>query len=141
MTFYGKIIMGETSTPVIKLYDANNFQELKYRLLGKEIELQLKKKTKKRSNPQNAYYWGCVLTVFGNALGYTAEEMHLICADKFLKYYEIGKPFPRIRSTTELSTVQFNEYCSQIQIWASTDFGIYIPDPNEWELIKAQIGS
>ena len=38
---------------------------------------------------------------------------------------------PKVKSTTKLSTKEFNEYIEQIQVWAASEHGVVIPDPNE----------
>jgi hypothetical protein len=44
-----------------------------------------------------------------------------------------GMP-PTVRSTSDLSTIEFEEYCSKIRMWASKELGVYIPSPNEPDL-------
>lgn len=38
---------------------------------------------------------------------------------------------PTIGSTTELTTVEFNEYCEKVRGLAAEMWGIYVPEPNE----------
>lgn len=67
--------------------------------------------------------------------------MHQILKIKFLKVDEpVGNDglfISRIKSTTELSTMDFMEYIQQVTIWAGEFFGITIPEPNEQLLIEA----
>ena len=38
---------------------------------------------------------------------------------------------PKVGNTPKLNTVEFNEYVEKIQIWAASEYGVVIPDPNE----------
>lgn len=107
-------------------------------LAGKFISLTIGTK-KKRSNPQNRYYRGCIIPIFQKIykdLGYdvTQEETHQILKERFLTVdlvkddEVVGK---RIKSTTELSTNEMIEYCESLQRMAAEVFDTYIPDPNE----------
>jgi hypothetical protein len=94
-----------------------------------EIQLTVSKVRKPRSNQENAYYWAVIIEILRNELGYTPDEMHEALKWKFLKIHE-GK-IPTVRSTSDLSTVEFEAYMTQIREWASIDMNIYIPEPNE----------
>lgn len=108
---------------------------------GKTITITLDKLKKKRSNPQNAYYFGVIIPILKDALkeaGHTMtnDDVHELLKLKFLKETVLtdentGECIERIKSTTELSTTGFMEYILEIQQWCSEFFGIVIPDPNE----------
>ena len=87
-----------------------------------------------RSIDQNGYYWKIVIGLSAKAFGYTPKEMHIIWKDMMLAKEEIvGFSENRIEvmpSTTKLSTVEMEDYLSQIRI-KSSEMGIYIPLPNE----------
>lgn len=98
---------------------------------GTRIELVLRRQTKRRTDPQNKYYWGCIVPILGEHFGYTKEEMH-----EALKWLFLRKPEsdpPTVGSTAKLDTRAFNEYIEQIQMWAAENFAIVIPDPEEIE--------
>lgn len=109
-------------------------------LEGKEISITVEKAKKKRSNPQNAFYYGCVIPIMKQALkdaGHvmTNEAVHDLLKLRFLKETilvdeDSGACIERIKSTTELTTTTFAEYILQIQEFASSYFGVVIPDPN-----------
>jgi len=123
-TFSGHIVQGE-----IMLDDKQAFARMVKLLEGKRVSLQLGKQVNKRSNPQNAYYWGCVLKTLGDHLGYTSDELHDVMKFKFL-CVDRDAEVPRFRSTTSLSTLEFNEYLERIAQFAA-ELGCYIPEPNE----------
>jgi len=99
---------------------------------GQPVEVIVRKVRSQRSGKQNRYYWPVVVGLLAEHCGYTPEEMHEALKWKFLRT-EVDSPLPTVRSTTSLSTVEFEEYQEQIRIWASSDLGVYIPLPNEVE--------
>jgi hypothetical protein len=96
--------------------------------------------TKKRTLPQNNYYWSVVVPMVYEGLrnaGFDAvrhkEDAHEIMKALFLKIAEErnGLKIERVMSTTELKTVGFNEYLLNISVWAFDYLGISIPEPNQ----------
>lgn len=83
-----------------------------------------------RSTPQNRYYWGVVVEILSEHIGFSPEEMHEILKHKFLNPFEkMGyKIYP---NTTQLTTVEFKNYIEKIQRWAAQELQCVIPDPNE----------
>lgn len=94
---------------------------------------------KGRSNNQNRYFRGVVVPMFADAMGesnhdYVADELKKLaevagimrdyCSDKDPEAY-------RIKSTTELSTVQWEELMRILRMFGSSFYQIYIPEPNE----------
>jgi len=88
---------------------------------------------KMRSNEQNRYYFGCILPLLSEHLGYTIDEIHELMKYKFIKKkYTINKEDIYIgESTTKLATVRMEAYFSYIRTWSSMELGCYIPLPNE----------
>lgn len=97
---------------------------------GKPVEIVIRRKRKKRSNPQNKYYRGVVIEILSEYCGYTPDEMHDAIKYKFLKKQTDGKPLT-FGSTAGLTTIEFEELMSKIRIWASSELSVYIPEPNE----------
>ena len=95
-------------------------------LLGYKINIQSIRHT--RSLNQNKYYWGVIIKMLGDEFGYIAEEMHDALRMRFLQVHT--NKLPTIKSTTELSTKEMEEYLSKIRQWASEQ-GIFLPLPNE----------
>lgn len=111
-------------------------------------QIIVEKRVKKRSNQQSAYYFGCCIPAVIDGLienGYPKSELntevvHLMLREKFLRCELIsehtGEVISRIKSTTELSTVQFMDFIADIQRWSSEVLNIYIPDPNEQAVLN-----
>ena len=116
----------------------DSYNEFLKSLPSGTYELVVKKKTNtpdKRSIQQNKYIWGVIYKIVSEESGYTDEEVHEIFKTLFLKrYVSIGKKEIRItKSTTELDTNEFNEYCESIRVWCSFNLNLNIPEPNEVE--------
>jgi hypothetical protein len=85
-----------------------------------------------RSQKQNAYYWGVVLKIMGAEIGYLPDEIHQLMCKEFLSYERSpGELF--VKSTTKLSTVEFEDYLANVRRFAATELSIFIPMPNETE--------
>lgn len=110
-------------------------------LSGGKIMLTIQKAKKHRTSQQNRFYHGVVVVIVANCMheaGYvmTNEDVHDMLRVRFLKETicvneETGDYIERIKSTTELSTVEFMEYVQSIVQWVAEFFGTVIPDPEE----------
>jgi len=108
---------------------------------GKEIQLTIEKASKKRSNNQNAYYWGVVLKFLQIGIkdawgeNWTIEKCHEFCKIQFNIYERYNEDTGEIiripKSTTENTTTSQEEYHSKIRNFIFEWFGITVPLPNE----------
>jgi hypothetical protein len=97
------------------------------------------KKNKKRSNPQNAYYWSCIIPLVTDGLknlGHTwsEEDTHEVLKGLFLKRKKElpnGEIVETVGSTRKLTTEEFNEYIEQIAQFAASYLSLTIPAPGE----------
>lgn len=97
---------------------------------GKTITLEIVRP--KRSKNENNYYWQ-VLAWLSDETGYTPNELHELFKGMFLKkHIEIkGKEYTVIRSTSDLTTTEFEDYLSKIRQLASIEWNFYVKLPNE----------
>lgn len=102
-------------------------------LEGEEVVITLKKYRKKRTDQQNRYFYGVVVKVIAEELGYSPKEMAKIIKGQFL-VTRGDDGFPRVWSTTELNTKRFEEFLEAVRRHYSSEFGIYVPLPNEIEM-------
>ena len=98
-------------------------------------------KADKRSLQQNNYYWE-ILDEYVQPLLYelgwehvkNKEAAHEFMCSLFLKVSDVniqtGEMKERIRSTTELTKLEFSVYLEDIWRW-SAELGVDIPSPNE----------
>lgn len=104
-------------------------------LSGKRITISIDKYKKKRSNEQNAYYFGVIIKMISDHTGYTIEEVHELLKESFLgtKEVKIGDKTTKVpNSTTKLTTSDFMAYIESIQQWSSENLNLYLPSPNEF---------
>lgn len=125
--FFGKVVKGK-----LILEDRALFEMYLETLTDKEVQVSVKRKSKPRSDRQNRYYHGVVIKILADHLGYSPDEMHDALRLHFLIDRE--RKIPTIKSTTSLDTIGFENYMSQIRQWASEEFSLYIPEPNETDL-------
>lgn len=97
----------------------------------KDWQVEVKEKTNKRSNPQNALYWKW-LQIMGDHFGYTKDEMHEELASRFLGMVERktlgGEQIREPRSTTTLNTKEFSEYMNKVEALAMQQ-EVRLPQP------------
>lgn len=111
--------------------DKKRWETVKAFLEGQEVDITIGRHHRKRSRSQNSYYWDVVIALVQEAGGFlTDKEAHDAMRLQFLCKHEDGH-MATVRSTTELTTVEFSDYVAKIQHLAATMWGIYIPDPNE----------
>lgn len=88
----------------------------------------------KRSNPQNAYYWGCVLPMVQEGIKYLGTELTQGETHDFLKgrfnTVLIADGLVAPKSTAALSKVEFSEYIEKVRLFAADFLGVVIPDPS-----------
>lgn len=120
----------------LKLEDRNSFKDQLKLLEGKEVDVTIAIHKKRRSNNQNRYYWGVVVKILCDELGYMPDELHDAIKYKFLaKNIDLkGEKLPVLGSTNKLNTAQFEDLMAKVRAWASRDLQIFIPEPNEIEL-------
>lgn len=99
---------------------------------GKPVELSINQKRSTRSNNQNSYYWGIVLPILAESTGYAKHEHEILHEQLKYKFLmNTGKNgSPYVKSTTSLNTKEFEEYMSDIRVFASAELNCYIPEPN-----------
>lgn len=101
---------------------------------GQSIEIVIHKKKKHRSVQQNRYYW-LVCTMISEHTGFSKEETHAILKSRFLKVEKVnedsGVIYQYVKSTTELSTVEYEQYMDSVRQFAAEEFGMNVPMPNE----------
>jgi len=106
---------------------------LKGRLNG-ETRWILTLSTKKRTSPQNRRYWGRgVLSQISEQAKvggqqYGAEAWHELAKRKFLGVTELPDGSIVGKSSTNLTTTEFSEFCTQVEAWAATELGVTFYD-------------
>ena len=96
--------------------------------------LQLTVKPEKRSQAQNRRYWGqgvlaqiAAQAVVGGKL-YSAEVWHEQFKRQFIGFDELPNGQIIGKSSKELNTAQFCEFCTQVEAYAATELGVRFVD-------------
>lgn len=110
---------------------------------GKDVIVTFSKPKKSRSNNQNAYYWGVVLSIVQTGLLDATGELrnvndihYNILLPMFAPINDIvnkytGEVINERITSSAMTTTQFMEYILEIQKWAAEFLCIDIPSPNE----------
>jgi hypothetical protein len=104
----------------LQLDDMQEYLRNLQKLNGEKVTVKIEKFKKARSLGENSYFHGVVCQILSDELGYSPEEIKGILKWKF-----------KIKSTADLSTVEFEEFMTKVRVWVSGELGIYIPSPNE----------
>lgn len=97
---------------------------------------------RRRSLPQNAYYWSVVVPMVRRGLyesGFdevqTDQDAHELIKKEFVRKEFVNKQTGEVvsitGSTAGLSVSEFAEYLEKICRWASEYLGVVIPSPNQ----------
>jgi len=113
---------------------------------GKEVVITIQVKRKKRSNPQNAYYWGVIVPIFQKGIkdnwgeNFSIKETHEHLKYRFNSKEKLNKDTGEIinipKSTTDNSTEDQERYCNDIREFVREWFNVVIPLPNEQIIIE-----
>lgn len=108
---------------------------------GMDVQLTISKRRKRRSNDQNAYYWGVVVAMTREGINEAwGEHLSLEEAHHILKFQcnyaehvneATGEIIKIPKTTTELSTTEFEEYLERCRRFAQEWLQVIIPLPNE----------
>ncbi len=100
--------------------------------LMKPYTVEILQKRKVRSISQNSLYW-LWLTCIEFETGTDRDELHDYFKHKFILPVEVNVFGEKIMrwTTTDKDTLQFKEYLDKIQVFASVDLSITLPDPED----------
>lgn len=89
---------------------------------------------RKRTKPQNRRYWGggvlaqiaSQATVNGRL--YSAETWHEMFKRQFIGVIELPSGEVIGKSSTELTTAEFSDFCTQVEAYAAAELGVVFYD-------------
>ena len=135
ITISSKVVNGNLAT------NRRRIKEIVSSFEGLEIDICFSKKRKKRSNEQNAYYWGVIIPLFQQGIKECFGEMwdinttHEHIKSQFNKEEKVNIKTSEVvqlyKSTTENSTIEMEEYHEKIRNWMLENMDIICPLPNE----------
>jgi len=108
---------------------------------GKDLLITFEKVSKKRSNNQNAYYWGVLIPILQNCFRehwgeiWSKEKAHGFCKMQFNFIEKVNESTGEIvrvpKSTTENTTSAQEELHIEIRNFIFEWFDVNVPLPNE----------
>ena len=108
---------------------------------GCDVVLTIDKVKKKRSNNQNRFYWGCLIPLMQQGAKdiwgetWSIDKAHQHLSKKFVFHESVNQKNGVItqthKSTTELTTTDWEVYVTEIRIYLLEDFDIDAPEPNQ----------
>ena len=135
MTINSRVESGKLAQNVAKI----NAEIRKHE--GKFIEITIKRKQKRRSIPENRYYFGVVIQIWKDLIydewgeTWSSEQMHEFlkshCNFKEVVNQNTGEIIKIPLSTADLKTIEFEEYLEKCRRLAYDFFNVQIPLPNE----------
>jgi hypothetical protein len=135
------LITGAVSNTGALVFDAGHKDRLRRVALtmrGQRFQIALEPEKRKRSQRQNAWHWAVAVPMIAAACGY---EPHDQAGRDAVHYGLVMKCFgsthhpqlgdvPNVRSS-HLTTAQFSELMEWEARFAATEFGLYLPMPDE----------
>lgn len=114
-------------------------RELKF-FKGIYVSIKIEPVGKKRSDLQNAYYWGVVIKDITNAINnegnnYSNSQVHELLKSELGFHDLIGiSTFQKevVRSTTKYTTKEFEDYLERCRAWAVDVLNIDIQLPKKF---------
>jgi hypothetical protein len=94
-----------------------------------------------RTSRQNKYYWPCFCQLLADYMveqgnsewdRQMAHEMFRLLFLKTSSLTDDGRLVESVRSTTSLTTAEFNEYLDNIAQLLATEFQLIVPEPAEY---------
>lgn len=108
---------------------------------GKDLLITFEKPKKQRSNNQNAYYFGVILSILQNCIKeswgevWSKEKAHDFCKLQFNFIERVNESTGEVvkvpKSTTENTTTAQEEYHAEIRNFIKEWFNVDVPLPNE----------
>lgn len=113
------------------------------KLAGQPVTITVSKAKSKRSRNANAYWWGVVIPCIADSLGYLPyehEAVHDAVVRQIIGLRPGADPRLQIRqSTHDMDKEDFGVLIEATVIWAATELGIVIPDPDKlWHMKPAE---
>ena len=109
---------------------------------GKEIVLKIERVTKQRSNQQNNFYWGVIVTITKQAIleywgeVWSEKEIHTYLLQNVPTYRQVvniktGEVSEVLKSSSQMTTTEMCDWWERIRQYMAVNFHVQIPEPNE----------
>lgn len=106
-------------------------KEFLHSLKGVEVDVQIGKHYKARTDKENKYYFGVIIPMVAEEIGEEDKDIvHIwlqIAVGNVKEVHGVDIP----KGTSEMSTAEFEDYASKARMFASKFLHLYIPLPSE----------
>ena len=106
---------------------------------GRDVWITVVRQSKAHTDSQRAYYFGVIVDMIAAEIGESKEETHELLKAKFLKPRRIellsGKMLEMPPSTKLLTTEEMTTYIDECLRFGAEFLGLYIPSPDQTEVI------
>jgi hypothetical protein len=126
---------------VLSIRNRKQFDKALFEIGDCEVEIKVSKKFRKRTSPQNRYYWSVIVQYWMDLLTdsqgeiYTKAQTHEFLKTNFnfkeVVIEETGEVLRMPKSTTENRTFEMEEFHDLCRKKALEFFNVTIPLPNE----------
>ena len=113
---------------------------------GSDVVITIDKVKKKRSNNQNAFYWGVLIPLMQQGAkdtwgeSWSVDKAHKHLSKLFVFHESVNIKTGLItktpKPTTELKTTDWEVYVTEIRIYLLENFDIDAPEPNQEITLK-----
>lgn len=92
---------------------------------------------KRRSDPQNRYYWSAFVAPFAQFLRDQGQDVTDLDAHEILKFRflrktafnkDTGEAYDFTRGSKDLNTTEFYDYLERVAAWLADEFDIIVPE-------------
>lgn len=135
LEFFSRVTNGKLAEGV-----SLTLRELITKMEGKNLVITVKEQGKRRSDRQNAFYWGVVIPLIKQLFedaGTTCapEDVHCYLKEHVGGMMKViilpdGSRRAIVESSTKLTTVQWEDYMEKVRAWAA-GWGVVIALPSE----------
>ena len=97
------------------------------------LTVEFKPESTKRNLQQNKYYWAVLRQIEDQAWiegrQYSSEVWHEAAKRRFIGCIDLPTGGTMAMSSTGLSTAEFAEYVTRVEVWAQQELGVCLTDP------------
>lgn len=136
LKFFSRVTNGKLAEGV-----SITLRELIKKMEGKNLVITVKEQGKRRSDKQNAFYWGVVIPLVkqlfeGAGTTCTPEDVHCYLKEHVLGMMKVmvlpdGSRRAVVESSTKKDTKEWEDNMEKIRAWAA-QWGVVVPYPNEY---------
>ena len=131
---HGERFTGFVRDGKVRIDQPDRWKALLEHMEGKPIEVSLGRLRANRSLKANAYLWS-IYRLIAQETGEDEYRIHALMKGMFLPLERLelpnGETVTTLGTTTTLDSKAFGEFIDKIKVWASSELGIRVPEPEQ----------